>query len=248
MTPSAATRFFGEADFDGLHIAASGPVRVGGQSTYNGLITFTNVRRDMVARLLPANFQLAERTTTDLPDLHPAVLLFGDQTDAATVNDDDITPTGIHYSEMIFAIPFVQRVGRSGWHTHIIRMYLDNDAAVAAGTIFGYQKQKACFEWRCPWHDGESASAEIPNFRDMVSIMTTRILGQTEGVPICSHFEWSLRGAKVAALKGSFSMRQPFRDGMGDWPGLSPFDNATDGAIVVRGMRWRLASLPEFCS
>jgi hypothetical protein len=149
-------------------------------------------------------------------------------------------------------------------------MYLDNDAAVAAGTLFGYQKKKAwlewkgdeirvysefeelllegTFEWGSPWYDAETAVAHIPNFADMVSIMTTRILGKTNGVPICSHFEWNLRRAKVAAVKGSYSMKMPFREDMDKWPYLSPFSNSIDGAIVVRGLRWRLANHPEFCS
>ena len=146
-------------------------------------------------------------------------------------------------------------------------MYLDNDGAVAAGTAFGYQKKKAwlewngddirvysqfkelllegSFEWGSTWYDGESAFAQIPNFRAIVSIMTTRILGQTNGIPICSHFEWNLGDAKVAEVKGSYSMKRPFREDMNEWPLLSPFYNATGGAVVVRGMRWRLAKQPD---
>ena len=106
---AAATPFLGEADFEGQRIAAGSPVTEGGQATYNGLITFTNVPREMVANLLPAGFELAARATTGAPGLHPVVLLFGDQTDGAAVIGGNHAPTGVHYSELIFAVPFVQR-------------------------------------------------------------------------------------------------------------------------------------------
>ncbi len=275
-----ARRFLGEVDFEGERIPATGPVTNGGQATYIGLMTFTNVASNMVASLLPQGFELAARKTSWAPDLHPVVLLFGDQTDGIILSSGGSIPTGTHYSEVIFAVPFVVRQGRQGsqprWHTHVIRMYLDNDAAVAAGAFYGYRKRKAWLEWkgddiriRSPlgddflvgedllegsfqwgpqWHDGNPALDEIPNFLDMVSIMTTRILGQTGGAMICSHFEWNLDHAKVAQAEGFYSMKAPFRDDMDAWPGLSPFRNAIDGAVLVRGVRWRLSNQVEQCS
>lgn len=270
---AVTSRFLGEADFEGSKIAAGGPVTDGGQSTYIGLMSFSNVDHDTVASLLPPGFALAPRSTGDVPDVHPVVLLFGDQTDAMTLTGGAAVPTGIHYSEMIFAVPFVvQAASRARWHTHIIRMYLDNQVAVAAGEAFGYAKQLASlewtgddirvwqgsdlltgtFEWGSKWYDVESAFDEIPNFRDMVSIMTTRILGKKTvlglPVPVCSHFEWDLRQARVAVAEGSYSMQQSFRPDMAAWPALSPFNNAGDGAVIVRGMHWRLSTLPELCA
>jgi hypothetical protein len=246
-------------------------------------MTFTNIDRDRVAELLPSGFQLAPRKTTRTPNVHPVILLFGDQTDGASVLPVvpllpvvPPQPSGVHYSEMILAVPFVRKTGGSGWHTYIIRMYLDNQVAVAAGLAYGYQKEPAWIEWTgdyariwnsnpldgqdllegnfswgAQWYDGNDALQTIPNFQDMVNIMTTRLLGRTGSGPgsqsICSHFEWNLDQAKVARAETSYTMKAPFRSGMSAWTGLSPFENVNDGAVVVRGMRWRLATLPIPC-
>jgi hypothetical protein len=268
--PPWELEFLGEADFDGQPIPPPGPVTTGGQATYIGVMTFTNINRDRVVELLPSGFQLAPRKTTRTPNVHPVILLFGDQTDGASVFPvGPPQPSGVHYSEMILAVPFVQKTGGSGWHTYIIRMYLDNAGAVVAGEAFGYQKEPAWIEWTgdyariwkssllgdqdllegnfswgAQWYDGNDALTTIPNFQDMVNIMTTRLLGRTGGNSICSHFEWNLDQAKVARAETSYTMKTPFRSGMSAWPGLSPFENVKDGAVVVRGMRWSLATLP----
>jgi hypothetical protein len=271
--PQWESEFLGEADFDGHPIPSPGPVTTGGQATYIGVLTFTNIDRDRVAELLPSGFQLAPRKTTRTPNVHPVILLFGDQTDGASVLPVvPPQPSGFHYSEMIFAVPFVQQTGQPGWHTFIVRMYLDNIATTIAGLAFGYQKEHAWIEWTgdyariwnsnpldgheilegnfswgAQWYDGNDALQTIPNFQDMVNIMTTRLLGRTGGNSICSHFEWNLDQAKVARAKTSYTMKAPFRSGMSAWPGLPPFKNVKDGAVVVRGMRWRLATQPIPC-
>ena len=84
-TEGSQSRFLREAEFKGKQIKAGGPVKEGGQSTYNGLMTFPNVPRNLVTKLLPPNFELAVRATNHDPDVHPVVLLFGDQTDCAWV-------------------------------------------------------------------------------------------------------------------------------------------------------------------
>jgi hypothetical protein len=267
--PLEELEFLGEADFDGQPIPSPG-VTTGGQATYIGVLTFTNINRDRVAALLPSGFQLAPRKTTRTPNVHPVLLLFGDQTDGASVLPGvPLQPSGFHYSEMIFAVPFVQKTGQPGWHTFIVRMYLDNIPTTLAGLAFGYQKEHAWIEWTgdyariwkssllgdqdllegnfswgAQWYDANDALQTIPNFQDMVNIMTTRLLGQTGGNLVCSHFEWNLDQAKVARAETSYTMTAPFRSGMGAWPGLSPFKNVKDGAVVVRGLRWSLATLP----
>jgi len=266
------SNFLGEADFDGQPIdppSDDDPVTDGGEATYNGFLTFTNIDRNMVEQLLLPGFQLAPRKTTHTPNVHPVILLFGDQTDGASVLAGTLWPSGIHYSEKIFAVPFVQKSGENGWHTFIIRMYLDNDFAIAGGLVFGYRKRKAwidwkgddvrirdvflndllegCFSWGATWHDGNDALASIPNFSDMVSIMSTRLLGHNFNVPICSHWEWNLDKAKVATAETSYNMIAPFTSSMNAWPALSPFNNVTDGAVVVRGLRWRLSRFPIPC-
>ena len=63
MNSTSTGDFLGEADFEGQPIRATGPIREGGQATYNGVLTFTNVARASVESLLPSNFQLAPRKT-----------------------------------------------------------------------------------------------------------------------------------------------------------------------------------------
>lgn len=271
--PWAPDEFLGEADFEGHKVLANGPISTGGlQATYNGILTFSNIDRSVVSALLPSNFELAPRKTAKYPNLHPVVLMFGDQTDAALVlSQVDTQPNGVHYSEMILAIPFVQRQGKTGaWHTYIVRMYLDNAAAVAGGLAFGYKKVLTSIEWQgkqariwqpiggdlltanfvwgAHWYDGSAAFTNLTNFRDMVSIMTTEILGHNGLLPLCSHFEWNFDNARVATVSTTYTMNRPFRNDMSAWPGLSPWVNVADGAVVVRGMRWRLKGLPQACS
>lgn len=263
--------FLGEADFEGHPLPPPGPVTGGGlQGTYNGVMTFSNINRTIVGQLLPPNFELAPRKTSKTPNLHPIVLMFGDPTDGAlVVNSTTIQPTGIHYSEMILAVPFVQKMGQSGaWHTYIVRMYLDNQAAVNGGIPYAYQKVlaniewqgrhariwnnigndllEADFRWGAKWYDGSEAFQKLPNFQDMVNIMTTEILGYNGLIPICSQFEWNFDRARVAKAYTSYTMKAPFRANMGAWPALSPFDNVKNGAVVLRGVRWRLKPQPAF--
>ena len=269
LSACASSSFLGSGDFEGDWIAAPSPVLAGGQSTFTGVLTISNVARAEVVGLLPLGYELAGRTTSGSQDVHPIVLAFGDQTDGASVVGGITVPNGVHYSEMILAVPFVQKVNQPGWHTMIVRMYLDNDAAVLAGALFGYQKQKAwlrwagdvvqiqktlggdllegTFSWGTPWHDGSQALTAVPNFQDIVDIMTTRLLGRTGVFPICSHFEWDLQDTRVAPAVTAYDMKDAFTSSMGSWPMLSPFVNVVDGAVIVRGIRWRLSSVPIPC-
>lgn len=261
--------FLGENDFEGHVVPPSGVVSTGGtQGTYNGVIAFSNIDRSHVNQLLPTGFELSPRRTTRTPHLHPIVILFGDVTDGSVLISSTAThPTGVHYSEMILAIPFVQKIdGTGGWHTYIVRMYLDDSAAVTGGIPFGYAKVLASVEWTgihariwqpygseflestlrwgARWYDGQEAIDKLGNFEDMVNIMTTEILGENL---VCSQFEWNLDRARVARAKTSHTMKQPFKTGMSTWPGLSPYKNVRRGAVVVRGLRWRFQPTPISC-
>jgi hypothetical protein len=103
--------FLGVADFEGGPILASSSVTTGAEGTYLGVVSFTNVDRAKVAALLPSAYRLAARKTSHESDVHPVMLLFGDQTDGHYLLPDPApaVPTGIHYSELIFLVPFVQR-------------------------------------------------------------------------------------------------------------------------------------------
>lgn len=278
-----ADDFLGNADFEGAPITTS-PITAGIQSTYNGFLTLTNLDRSMVEALLPSGFVLAANKSFSLQTKHPVLMLWGDQTDGATFLGSVVTPAPAldrgHYSEVIFAIPYVQRSGQSGWHTYIVRMYLDNAQAVAGGALYGYNKQMGCLDWRgsivkawqapvvCPnpnpflprsllrgdfrysgtWYDGPNAYSQIANLSDMVGMVNTRILGRSDlGQSICSFFEWNLDEARVAEATTTYRFEAPFRSDMGAWPGLGDLQNVADGAVAVRGVRWRLGPSPVAC-
>jgi hypothetical protein len=257
--------FLGTADFDGAPAPASGPVSLGGQATYLGVMAFSNVDRATVDDLLPCGYRLAKRTTAREPDVHPVLLLFGDQTDGHYLLPAP-SPNGIHYSELILAIPFVQRAGSFAWHNYVVRMYLDHEGATKAGVPYGYQKRLAriewhgdiarvsaldttplfegTFEWGGPWRDFVDAQANIPNFSDMVAIMRTRVLGHMF-LGLCSQWEWDFTDARIAPATTSYDMITPFTVKMKDWPALSPFRSVPDGAVILRGLRWRLGPPPK---
>jgi hypothetical protein len=146
-----ADEFLGTADFEGSPIHPAGNKPTLAQATYNGVLTFTNLDRALVEALLPKGYQLAKNKSFWQKSKHPVALLFGDQTDAYLFALGHATPTNlaarVHYSEMILGIPFVQKAGQPGWHTYIVRMYLDDTAAVLGGAAYGYAKLFACLDW-----------------------------------------------------------------------------------------------------
>jgi hypothetical protein len=266
-----ANAFLGSKDFQGKWLIDTGPVTVGGQSTFTGLLSFTNVPRDLVARELPNGYELAPRRTGGQADKHPVLLCFGDHGDGVLKGIPGFPDkTGYHYSEVIAAAPFVRRRGQPGWFTFVLRMYLDSHLAVSLGNrVFGYRKQKGTLLWTgdqaevwakpkgakeekkylegelvwgAGWYDGNAALERIPNFAEMQKIMSTRVLGWKTGARklVISRFEWNVSRAKVATAKTSYRMVRPFQTSMSAWPNLSPFENARDGAVVVRGVLWRL--------
>lgn len=278
-----ADDFLGNADFEGVPIR-SATISDGIQSTYNGFLIVVNLDRSMVEALLPPGFVLAVNKSFWLKTKHPVLLLWGDQTDGASFSGVTVTPAPpldrAHYSEVILGIPFVQASGRPGWHTYIVRMYLDDAQAVAGGNLYGYAKQIGCLDWRgaiirawqtpvvCPgpnpvstkrllkgdfryhgsWYDGPDADTHIPNLSDMIGMVTTRILGRSEfGTSICSFFEWNLDDAQVAKAKTTHTFEAPFRADMGAWPALGSLPNVHEGAVALRGVRWRMGLAPVAC-
>ncbi len=104
------------------------------------------------------------------------------------------------------------------------------------------------FRFYGTWYDGSSAYAQIPNLSDMVGMVTTKILGKNaSGDSICSFFEWNLDDARIAKAMTSHQFQAPFRSTMGAWPGLGVLNNVSEGAVVLNGVRWRLASAPVSC-
>ncbi len=276
-----ADKFLGPAVFQGSPLPRPPGLAPEGQATWNGYLTFTNLDRKQVASLLPSGYVLAANSA--LPAEHPVALIFGDQTDGvnflvplAPGKPVPVTFTHrVHYSEVILGVPFVQKAGQPGWHTYIVRMYLDYGVAVIGGARYDYAKQFACLDWTgweveiwqqpvvCQpqpppvllqrknllsgdfrvtsgWRSGPDALANTKNFRQMVDIWTTKLLGRNAAK--CSFFDWNLDDAQVARAATTYRFQSPFRPDLKTWPALGDLANVADGAVAVRGLYWGLGA------
>lgn len=119
-----------------------------GQADYNGHLVFANLPRTVVDDVLPSDLQLATNGSDAMQDVHPIILLYGDQLNGTYLFPGLLPPMsiGTSYNELIILIPFVVRQGGTKWHNYVVRMYLDNNAAVLAGNMYyGYFKEMAAF-------------------------------------------------------------------------------------------------------
>src|SRR5262249_54831100 len=141
--------FLGRDEFAGEWIPADELTGASvGQADFDGAIAFCNWRRDDVARLIPAELELAPNVST-APDLHPLVFLFGEQTAGATLFGGVTIPLGVRYHEFGLAIPFVKHRTGSDLHIFVPRMYSSYEPATWAGNAhYGFGKVTAEMAWR----------------------------------------------------------------------------------------------------
>jgi hypothetical protein len=201
--------FLDVSDFDGGYQPLPWNPLFGGQSIYNGRIVFGNLPRTVVDDVLPPDLRLASNMTTEFPNEHPILLLFGHQTNTQWTFPWGPTNVGNDYRELILIIPFVQRVGGNRWHNYIVRIYLDNKPAELIGNwYYGYFKEMATlteavaaaaatlevlhgmtgikmFQWRAvpastPFVSSSYAVANLENYQDAMQILTMPILGTLE--------------------------------------------------------------------
>lgn len=137
--------FLGLDDFEGSIDRPTSDTLYQGQSNYNGRLVFVNLPRTVVDDVLPPDLHLASNVSATDSDLHPIILLYGDQLLGAYVLWGGVTwPIGANYKELIMLIPFVQHDEGTKWHNYVVRMYLDNQPAVTAGNQhYGYFKELA---------------------------------------------------------------------------------------------------------
>ena len=64
---------------------------------------------------------------------------------------------------------------------------------------------------------------------------------------VCSYWEWYYAAAEAAPAKATQRYLQPFVPTMVDWVALGTVNTTEDGAIAIRGVRWRLAAVPKAC-
>ena len=273
--PWAVDTFLGQDDFVGSPLPAD-PVANGYRGTYNGLLVFNNVDKSLAAGLLPAGFELAPRQTSHLPDKHPVILLFGDQTDGISIAAGQLVippKNRVHYSEVILIVPFVRKTSWSTsdrWHNYVVRMYLDNVLPITGGVFYGYNKANAIIHWA-----GRNAVVRLPPAGPSGTPVMTgafKWLGRSHSAAeaknrlanfedalgimnttvlgyrglVCSHWHWDLDKARIHPAETSYTMQTEFRSDMRGWPALSPFESEANSAFVLRGVHWSLAN-PKTC-
>jgi hypothetical protein len=269
--------FPGPGDFAGGFDPASRRAADGGQSTYEGALFVAMLDSRLVAAVLPAGLELATplTATTQHPVIllvgnqrDPRELRGGVTYPIPLAND---------YREAMLLVPFVVRTSANQrWHTYVVRMYLDDYGPIVIGnTIFGYEKEHATLtesgafpnvgtdvrdaqsriglvfhsdvRVTGAWQASASATG-VPRWADLRTIFEMPIVGTLPRVGfVCSYWEWYFASTEVAPATSSFRFVQPFRPAMSDWVALGTLTNAPDGALAMRGLRWRLAMWPPGC-
>jgi hypothetical protein len=228
-----------------------------GQATFDGVISVMLHPRELVAALLPVELRPADAASAT-PELHPVVLLFGNQRAGSILMAGVPVALGISYHEFMLAVPCVRHVRGVQLHTFSAIMHTDHAPARWSGnSYYGYAKHMADMGW-----SGESfivsepegaviAHARIEAVDQWVAaeepaaaaLQTIRgyfelpILGRKDdGTYVASHFEWRFDHAAVRPVDASLS----FERGLA---GLPPgvYADTASGSIQVKGMRWRVS-------
>lgn len=104
-----------------------------------------------------------------------------------------------------------------------------------------------------PWVDPMTGAVQPPRWPDLHTILRMPVLGQIPSDVtnpagfVCSYWEWDLDGAGVAQATSQYQIFRALRAGMDNWVSPAPVDSAPDGAVSVRGVRWRLDA-PTGCT
>lgn len=266
--------------FAGRWDSADAPTIEGGQSTYEGAIAVTLLDRAVVSQALPNGFALAARANPgDGVTTHPVVHMIGFQGSPMLIQEGEVTPApDPGYTELIVLIPFVVKQGRSAWHSFVVRMYLNDPAAIFIGnTYYSYRKAFAAFDetdagtakdtlvrpflegdvFRSavgrdgPWLSCCGGAPDIPAFADIRTLLTMPLLGafvDGAGNPfqtVCSYWEWDFRCAEVAPATSEHVYMAKIERGTEGW--IGPATAPAGGAMLVRGLRWRIPLPPEQC-
>ena len=256
--------FLGKSVFPGASLALN-PSRgaFAGQARFNGWIVFTSWSREDAAALLPPELELARNTAG--VDLHPVVVVFGEQTEGSMLFGGLALPSAPSYPELGIVVPFVKHRGGTYLYGYVPRMYATYFPAVLAGnTYYGFGKERATIQWDRTGtflvsRDGEGAilhadaeprgewspgsRCELPNFADVRATFALPVLGRkADGTLASSYFGWDFTDAEVRPGDARVAFDAPIV------AGFTPrrYDAATSGSFEVRGMVWRL-SWPSPC-
>lgn len=228
-----------------------------GQASFDGVISVMMHPRNQVAALLPDDLVPAEAASAT-PELHPVVILFGDQREASLLTGGFPVALGITYQESMLAIPCVRHIHGLQLHTFSAIMHTNHAPARWSGnTYYGYAKQMADLGWSDTsfvvaepnggviaharietadvWFSPDKApGVALRNIRDYFALP---ILGRKDdGTYVASHFEWRFDDAAVRPVDASLSVERGLA---GLQSGVHA--DAPSGSIQVRRMRWRVS-------
>ena len=180
----------------------------GGQSTFDGDVIFLNMDRTIVEEALPPGLSLAPNTVAPLR--HPVLVMLAHHASMRWILPGPGIPYPGDYQELILVVPFVQGKGGTQFHNYVVRMYLDDELAIAIGNMYyGYGKKRSdivrssstqpvrdfsasrrkcgLFAARCQstgtWRSVALAKTTIPILSDMQSILAMPIVGRWDGSP-----------------------------------------------------------------
>jgi hypothetical protein len=206
-SPPGTPDFLDAGDFEGSYDTPVTNNVYRGQTDYDGYLVFANLPRTIVDDVLPTDLQLAPNVSSTYQNVHPIILLYGDQSNGTYVFPPYIPPVtlGTSYHEVVMLIPFVRQVGGTKWHNYVVRMYLDNLPAVQIGNqYYGYFKELAVltetsttatlsqlevnqgpqtnFQWTAETPSGSfvssaSATGTLDNYKHAIDIMRMPLLG-----------------------------------------------------------------------
>ena len=119
--------------------------------------------------------------------------------------------------------------------------------------VFGGLIFRSEVELTGPWVPVSQSATSVPRWADLEQILKAPVLGQQPSddfkplALICSYWEWDFANAEVAPAASKHQIARKFRDGMENWVSATSVPNVPDGAVSMRGIRWRLAEPPEGC-
>ena len=266
---TCSTTLAGPGDFTESWQKVNPPASSGGESTYNGVIAFSNVDRNVVTNVLPPYWELA--TPKSSQPCHPILILFGRQTHLGVFPAFLALFAGgsppPDYTEVMVLIPFVHRQNRMNMHTFVVRMFLENAKAVEIGNKFyGYAKQQATFYDMPPELGaiplGQTTismittvastgawvpygPAALPNLDTVTEILEMPLIGiklddDGKSVEQCSYFELNYGGSNVRSVTVDQQYLQSVANGTAAWPSLGKIHSVIDGAVEVSGVDWKI--------
>jgi len=235
-----------------VDLAAARP-RFAGQARFNGFVVLMDWERADVARLLPAELELAENTS-GMPHRHPVVLLFGEQTEGAVIFAGLTVPMGPDYGEFAIAVPYVRHRHGRYLHVHVPRMYSSYFPATWSGNAYyGFAKAMASMAWEGPTFMMRSAAgdsllhAEVEpagswsraarELSGLRALFSLPVVGRrADASLVSSYWDLDFQDALARPAHVRVSIDAPLVEGLASRRDIG----VSAGAFEVRGMLWRL--------